>query len=117
LCSAAFVDCDLDLAVPIVGRDLGRGRARENPDHDRGPSGGRAQPGRDLPPSNPRRTAPRRDAAPPSERPHREAESSSLHATYSVFQPDTNSRLPTRTRALALAEERGPHVVEGADQF
>lgn len=73
---------------------LGRGSGFDR-GHRHDPSGDRDPSGRDHRPSNLRKTAIRRGAVQPIERLHREAVSSSRHATCSGARPDTNNRLPT----------------------
>ena len=93
-----------------VCRGLGRGH---------GPSGGRAQHGRDFLPSNLCSTVRRRDAGQPSEPPRRAAESNSLHATCNGFRQDTNNPLPTRTQEPAFLAQQQPLglAVAGQSRF
>ena len=77
------------------GHDLRAGHGRGSRGLGRDQSGDRVQHVRVHPPSSPHNISRRRDAVQANGRPHTVVESSSLHAICSVFQPDTNSPLPT----------------------
>ena len=82
----------------------------------RGPSGSRAQHGRDFRPSNLDSTVCRRGVVQPSEPPRRVGESNSLHATCNGFPQDTNNPLPTRIQELAFLAQPQPLGLEVAGQ-
>ena len=82
-----------------------------------GPSGGHVQTGRDPLPNNRQRIVLRRGEAPPIELLHKVAVSNNLHATYSGLAPDTNNRLPTRTRGPGLEARRELRGGAVAGQF
>src|SRR5207247_7611777 len=106
------------------GQSIGRGSGRcsvpcvdspTGPGRDSG--GGHVQTGRDLRPSNLRKTSQHHDEVAPSEPLGTVEESNNLHATCNAFSPHTNNRLSTRTRGRAVAAEREPHVVAVGGQF
>ena len=90
------------------------GRDSGSPCRGRGPIGGHVRTARDHLPNSPRRNARHRGAAPPTELPHRVAESNNHRATCSAAQLGTNSRQPKHTRGPVLTGERAPRVVAGA---
>jgi hypothetical protein len=73
-----------------------------------GPSGGYAQAGGDCHTSSPQKTARHRNEVAPIQPPCMAAESNNLHATCNAFPPDTNSRLPIRTRGRVWEVEWRP---------
>ena len=89
------------------GRSRGRGH---------GPSGDRVQTDRGARPSNPRRTAHHRGAAPPNGHLRTVAGSSSRHANGSARRQGTSSLLPRRSRVRDSAAEPGLHAARGADR-
>ena len=91
-----------------VGRGPGHDLDHGSPDRGRGPSGDRAQHGRDLLPSNPYSTARHRGAVRPSELHRRAVESNILHATCNAFPRDTNNPPPTRSQELASLAQPEP---------
>ena len=93
-----------DVAICRPDRDhdrhVGHDRGNRGLDHD--PCGDRAQHGRGLLPNTPHRNVRRRGAVQPSAPARTLAESNSLHATCSVFLPDTSNPPPTHIQELAL---------------